>query len=90
MAIERVAKRVREGGHNLPTETIARRYWLGLQNFFTIFSPIFLMTTRNATKLLWPSESHLVFSFFIFHIEIRAEIITRLLIIRTWLIFDVS
>lgn len=40
MAIERVAKRVREGGHNIPTETIIRRYWLGLHNFFTIFSPI--------------------------------------------------
>ncbi len=40
MAIERVAERVREGGHNIPTETIVRRYWLGLQNFFTIFSPM--------------------------------------------------
>ena len=40
MAIERVAKRVSEGGHNIPTETIIRRYWLGLQNFFKIFAPI--------------------------------------------------
>ena len=40
MAIERVAKRVSEGGHNIPTETIRRRYWLGLQNFFNIFAPI--------------------------------------------------
>ena len=40
MAIDRVAKRVREGGHNIPTETIIRRYWLGLKNFFTIFAPI--------------------------------------------------
>ncbi len=40
MAIERVAKRVKEGGHNIPTETIIRRYWLGLQNFFNIFSPL--------------------------------------------------
>lgn len=40
MAIERVAKRVSEGGHNIPTETIIRRYWLGLQNFFNIFAPI--------------------------------------------------
>lgn len=40
MAIERVAKRVREGGHNIPTETIVRRYWLGLQNFFNLFTPI--------------------------------------------------
>ncbi|MDE6083014.1 MAG: zeta toxin family protein, partial [Muribaculaceae bacterium] len=40
MAIERVAKRVSEGGHNIPTETIIRRYWLGLQNFFHIFAHV--------------------------------------------------
>lgn len=40
MAIERVAKRVSEGGHNIPAETIVRRYWLGLHNFFDIFAPI--------------------------------------------------
>ncbi len=40
MAVMRVAKRVSEGGHNIPTETIHRRYWLGLQNFFNIFASI--------------------------------------------------
>lgn len=40
MAIERVAKRVKEGGHNIPIDTIVRRYWLGLDNFFNIFMPI--------------------------------------------------
>lgn len=40
MAVMRVAKRVSEGGHNIPTETIHRRYWLGLQNFFNLFVPI--------------------------------------------------
>ncbi|MBD5242529.1 MAG: zeta toxin [Barnesiella sp.] len=40
MAMERVARRVSEGGHNIPIETIYRRYWLGLQNFFNIFAPI--------------------------------------------------
>lgn len=40
MAIRRVAQRVSEGGHNIPAETIIRRYWLGLQNFFNIFAPI--------------------------------------------------
>lgn len=40
MAVMRVAKRVSEGGHNIPTETIYRRYWLGLQNFFNIFISI--------------------------------------------------
>ncbi|MBD5225775.1 MAG: AAA family ATPase [Bacteroidales bacterium] len=40
MAYERVAKRVSEGGHNIPAETIYRRYWLGLKNFFNIFERI--------------------------------------------------
>lgn len=40
MAEKRVAKRVSEGGHDIPTATIHRRYWLGLQNFFSIFAPI--------------------------------------------------
>lgn len=40
MAIARVEKRVREGGHDIPMETIHRRYWLGLENFFRIFAPI--------------------------------------------------
>ena len=40
MAVERVAKRVSEGGHNIPVDVIYRRYWAGLQNFFTIFAPI--------------------------------------------------
>lgn len=40
MAEARVATRVQEGGHNIPTETIHRRYWLGLKNFFNIFKPI--------------------------------------------------
>lgn len=40
IAVKRVAKRVSEGGHNIPSETICRRYWLGLQNFFEIFIDI--------------------------------------------------
>ena len=40
MAIQRVAKRVSEGGHNIPVDTIIRRYWSGLKNFFNIFTGI--------------------------------------------------
>lgn len=40
MAEQRVAARVASGGHNIPTEVIHRRYWLGLQNLFTIFTEI--------------------------------------------------
>jgi len=35
LAIERVKQRVLDGGHNIPTETIIRRYGAGLKNFFT-------------------------------------------------------
>lgn len=40
MAVDRVAKRVSDGGHGIPAGTIHRRYWLGLQNFFLIFADI--------------------------------------------------
>lgn len=39
-AVERVAERVRAGGHNVPTQTIRRRYGAGLRNFFTLYEPL--------------------------------------------------
>lgn len=39
-AIARVAKRVSQGGHNIPKEVILRRYDAGLQNFFQLYTPI--------------------------------------------------
>ena len=40
LAINRVATRVREGGHNIPTDTVIRRFHNGLSNFFKIYMPI--------------------------------------------------
>ncbi|MBL8025257.1 MAG: hypothetical protein JNL74_02540 [Fibrobacteres bacterium] len=40
LAVARVASRVRSGGHSIPIETILRRYFAGLRNFFQIFCPI--------------------------------------------------
>ena len=40
MAINRVAIRVLEGGHNIPTEVIARRYSRGITNLFKIYIPL--------------------------------------------------
>ena len=37
IAKERVAQRVAEGGHNIPLETIERRYYKGIANLFTIY-----------------------------------------------------
>lgn len=40
LAIARVAERVRKGGHDIPAETIRRRYARGLENFFKLYRPI--------------------------------------------------
>ncbi len=40
LAVNRVKRRVNEGGHNIPEETIKRRYQKGLQNFFKLYQPI--------------------------------------------------
>lgn len=37
---QRVKTRVKEGGHNIPTDTIERRYANGLCNFFKIYKPL--------------------------------------------------
>lgn len=40
LAIERVKTRVSEGGHNIPTDVIKRRYINGIKNLFDIYLPI--------------------------------------------------
>jgi predicted ABC-type ATPase len=40
LAIQRVAKRVREGGHNIPDAVVRRRYARGLTNLFDLYIPI--------------------------------------------------
>ncbi len=40
MAFERVAKRVRSGGHNIPQDVIERRYYRGVKNLFELYKPI--------------------------------------------------
>ena len=39
-AVQRVADRVRLGGHHVPESTIRRRYWSGLRNFFRLYQPL--------------------------------------------------
>ena len=40
MAVDRVAGRVRHGGHSVPPDVIRRRYKTGIANFFELYSPI--------------------------------------------------
>lgn len=40
LAIERVATRVREGGHGIPPEIIRRRYASGVRNMTALYTPV--------------------------------------------------
>lgn len=40
LALQRVAKRVSEGGHNIPEDVVRRRYKLGLSNLFQLYIPV--------------------------------------------------
>ncbi len=40
LAVARVSARVREGGHDVPENTIRRRYEAGLRNFFELYQPM--------------------------------------------------
>ncbi|HEX8341497.1 MAG TPA: AAA family ATPase [Tepidisphaeraceae bacterium] len=51
LSVERVATRVRRGGHHVPEETVRRRYDRGLRNFFSLYRPI-------ATRWRFVDSSH--------------------------------
>jgi predicted ABC-type ATPase len=60
-AIARVAERARVGGHNVPEETIRRRYHAGLKNFFSLYRPLadswfFYDNSQGTRPLLLASE----------------------------------
>lgn len=40
LAVKRVKDRVAAGGHNIPEETIRRRYYMGLSYFFKTYVPL--------------------------------------------------
>lgn len=40
LSIQRVAERVRKGGHDIPQETIRRRFSRSIRNFLTLYKPI--------------------------------------------------
>ena len=54
-AIARVADRVRMGGHDVPEETIRRRYHAGIKNFFDLYRG--LATTWKLLDILYAAMS---------------------------------
>ncbi|MBF0522087.1 MAG: zeta toxin family protein [Candidatus Omnitrophica bacterium] len=41
LAIARIKERVQEGGHYVPAEDVRRRFSRGVNNFFTLYEPLF-------------------------------------------------
>ena len=52
LAIERVKTRVREGGHNIPEETIKRRYIRGIKNLISKFTAVcdYWLVINNSSR----------------------------------------
>lgn len=40
LALQRVAERIRNGGHSIPAHVVLRRYDRGIKNLFTLFMPV--------------------------------------------------
>ena len=62
LAIERVAQRVRQGGHDVPADVIRRRFASGLNHFETLYKPLvdswvlFDNSTRPAILVDWSEK----------------------------------
>lgn len=55
VAVSRVAKRVSEGGHNIPEDVIRRRYVAGIQNMIEVYSQIvdrWVLIDNNTTSVI--------------------------------------
>jgi len=55
VAVKRVAKRVADGGHDIPQEVIYRRYHAGIKNFFNIYGNVvdrWVLVDNNKTSLV--------------------------------------
>ncbi len=58
LAIQRVSARVKNGGHNIPTDIILRRYKSGLSNLLNIYIPLCdIITIYDCSELLFPGKS---------------------------------
>ena len=73
LAINRVAQRVRNGGHNIPREVIIRRYTAGINNLFRIYMPLvdyWLLADNSTTPRIIVAEGGRESSTEVHHVEL--------------------
>jgi predicted ABC-type ATPase len=62
LAIERIADRVRHGGHNIPEKVVRRRFHKGLSNFTKLYQPLldswFIMDNSGVTPRMIAFENN--------------------------------
>ena len=79
LAKQRVAKRVSRGGHNIPVETIERRYYKGIKNFHELFYPIcdYWLLIDNSNEMTFIAEGEKNHDIDIKNVEIWNRIISQ-------------
>lgn len=73
LAINRVAQRVKNGGHNIPREVIIRRYAAGINNLFHIYMPLvdyWLLADNSTTPRIIVAEGGRELSTEVHHVEL--------------------
>jgi predicted ABC-type ATPase len=59
LALARIAKRVEQGGHDVPADTVVRRYYRGLKNFFSVYQGLadtWTLCDNSAGKIVVVAE----------------------------------
>jgi predicted ABC-type ATPase len=65
LSLQRIAERVRRGGHNVPPDIVRRRFKRGIVNFFQVYRPLcdlwilFDNSTENPEVIAYEIESFL-------------------------------
>ena len=73
LAINRVAQRVKNGGHNIPREVIIRRYAASINNLFRIYMPLvdyWLLADNSTTPRIIVAEGGRESSTEVHHVEL--------------------
>ena len=79
LAKQRVAERVKRGGHNIEIDVIERRYRTGLRNFFELYTPIcdywlFVDNSFKVNQLQFIAEGQINTGWEIHNLEIWQKI----------------
>jgi predicted ABC-type ATPase len=80
MAMERVAKRVSIGGHNIPEGVIVRRYYRGINNLVNLYVPLcdkWLVVSNTDIGALFVAQGSRLFEIDIFKPDIWNAILTQ-------------